>query len=98
MVTRARLVRSSSEGRKKMIRWMDREDISQQELADMLSEDTGHGLSQAAISQWSRGIARPDYIFRHYIAVRSGGLIQPRDWETKEEHHYSQPVPVVVKS
>ncbi len=82
-----------SPGRTKLLLWMRTSGVTQASIAHSLSRSVGLTLSQAAVSRWCLGSARPEPEFRHAIAVLTGGRIQPRDWETQKEKKYSQPVP-----
>ena len=58
-------------------RWLDEQNLSQTEAAAVL------GVTQPAVSQWTRGVSRPDPHLRRAIAAITA--IPETSWETADE-------------
>lgn len=64
----------------KLTEWMSREGISQERLAELLSEKMQKRVRQPLVSTWCRGKTRPETNYVWAIHQVTGGAVTLADW------------------
>lgn len=72
--------KSRNKHKTRLSTYLDRNDISQAEFAQLLSKETGRPVDAAMVSRWVNGICTPSLAWRHIIDELTHEAVAERDW------------------